>query len=114
MATVNYDQIFKEIGDNIISLAETTASNYKDEAIQDAEQIVADMSDDLKRWTALIADNQITTAEFEWLVNSEKSMLVLKGLEKAGLAAIRIEQFAGSVLNLIADAVLKYVVPALM
>ena len=113
MSTPNYDQIVKEIGNNIVSLAETTVSNYKDAAIQDAEQIVADMSDDLKRWTALIADHQITTAEFEWLINSEKSMLALKGLEKAGLAAIRIEQFAGSVLNLIANVVLKYVVPAL-
>lgn len=106
----NYDEIFKEIGNQIIDLAQKTVSNYKQVAIADAKALVAGMSEDLKKWTGLLASNDLDTEEFEILVNSEKDLVEMKALETAGLAAIRITQFVGSVLNMIVDVVLKAVV----
>ncbi len=103
----NYQDLFKEIEQQIISLAQSTVSNYRDEALQDAKQLIADIKSDLIRWTDLLADSKIKINEFEWLVNSNKELVKMKALEKAGLAATRINQFGMSVMNLIVDTVLK-------
>ncbi len=102
--------ILKEIEQQIATIAASTASKYRDEAIADGKQLLKDMKEDLLRWTKLLENGDITTVEFEWLVNSDKQLVKMKALKQAGLAAIRIEQFAMSVLNIIVDVILKRVV----
>lgn len=43
----DYQELFKEIEQQIISLAQSTVSNYRNEALQDAKRIIADMKSDL-------------------------------------------------------------------
>src|SRR5215210_5989321 len=99
----DFKELYKEIEQQIVSLAESTVSNYKEEAIKDAKQILADMKADLIRWTDLLALGQIKINEFEWLVNSDKELVKMKALEKAGLAAARTSAFGLTVMNLIID-----------
>jgi hypothetical protein len=99
--------IFKEIETQIALLAAGTTSKYRDEAIADGNQLLADIKEDLERWLLLLANGELKTWEFEWLVNSDKSLVKMHALKQAGLAAIRIQQFSMSVLNLIVDASLK-------
>lgn len=106
----DFDALFKEIEQQIITLAEGTVSNFRDEAIKDANELVEAIKGDLIRWTKLLEQGEIKINEFEWLVNSDKELAKMKALEKAGLAATRIEQFAMSVLNLIVDKALKLAV----
>jgi hypothetical protein len=106
----DFKEIYKGIEEQIISLAENTVSNYKDEAIKDAKQLLSDMKDDLERWTLLLANKQIKINEFEWLVNSDKELVKMKSLEKAGLAEARVSAFGHSVFNLIIDTAIKSVV----
>ncbi len=106
----DFEGLFKEIEQQIVSLAESTVSNYKEEAIQDARQMLADMKADLIRWTGLLADNQIKINEFEWLVNSDKELVKMKALENAGLAAARTSAFGFTVMNIVIDTAIRKVV----
>ncbi|MEO6329811.1 MAG: hypothetical protein ABIO55_12810 [Ginsengibacter sp.] len=103
----DFQQLYKEIEQQIVSLAESTVSNYKKQAIQDAKKILADMKVDLIRWTDLLALKQIKVNEFEWLVNSDKELVKMKALEKAGLAVARASAFGLTVLNLIIDTSIR-------
>ena len=105
----DFDAIFKDIQTQVVTLAETTVSKYKDEAIADGKKLLAQMKDDLLRWIDLLAEKKLKTGEFEWLVNSDKEIVKMAALEKAGLAEIRVQQFSMSVLNVIADVALKSV-----
>jgi hypothetical protein len=105
-----FQELFKEIEQQIVLLAQSTVSNYKEEAIEDAKEMLATMKADLIRWTGLLADNQIKINEFEWLVNSDKELVKMKSLEKAGLAASRTSAFGFSVVNLIIDTAIRKVV----
>ena len=105
-----FQQLYKEIEQQIVSLAESTVSNYKEQAIQDAKQILADMKADLIRWTDLLALKQIKVNEFEWLVNSDKELVKMKALENAGLAASRASAFGLTVMNLIIDTSIRKIV----
>ena len=102
-------QLFKDMEQQFISLAESTVSNYKKQAVADAKQILADLKPNLIRWTALLADKQIKVNEFEWLVNSDKELMKMKALENAGLAATRIAAFGSGVINIVIDTTLREV-----
>ena len=103
-------ELYKEIEQQIVSLAESTVSNYKEQAIQDGKQILADIKTDLTRWADLLAQRQIKINEFEWLVNSDKELIKMKALESAGLAEVRASVFGLTVLNLIIDTTIRKVV----
>ena len=57
----------------------------------------------------MLISEQLTTKDFEWLVNSEKDTFKMAALEQSGLAIIRIDQFKNSVLNLVVDTVFKMI-----
>lgn len=101
-----FKAILKDMETQIALLAKTTVTKYKDEAIEDGKEILATVKEDLERWVSLLAQGFIKPAEFEWLVNSDKELVKMTALKKAGLSAIRAEQFGMSVLNVIANTAL--------
>ncbi|MDN3656033.1 hypothetical protein QWZ08_10375 [Ferruginibacter paludis] len=106
---VDFADIFKQLKTGVVSLAKSTVSTYLNDAKTDGQNLLAEMKDDLERWTKLLISGDLTTKDFEWLVNSEKDSFKMAALENAGLALIRIDQFRNSVLNMIVDTVFKLV-----
>ena len=105
MPQIDFPDILKQLKDALIGLAENTLKNYIDEAKSDAQTILDSMKDKLQNWAQLLANGKLTTEDFEWLVYSQKDLVEMTALKEAGLAEIRIDQFKGSVLNLIIDTV---------
>jgi len=106
---IDFNAIFDQIKKGIVTLAETTLSNYVSKAKSDATQMLNAMKEKLKRWTSLLIDKKLTTEDFEWLVNSQKDLVEMNALKLAGLAAIRIDQFKASLLNLVVDTVFSMI-----
>jgi hypothetical protein len=102
-----FTAIFNDIEQQIFTIASATTSKYKDEAVADGKALLAAIKDDLERWLTLLKNGAIKSWEFEWLVNSDKSLVKMNALKQAGLAAIRIQQFSMTVLNVIVDTSLK-------
>ncbi|MEO6549035.1 MAG: hypothetical protein ABIN94_13595 [Ferruginibacter sp.] len=103
-------EIFADIEKQVMALAEATVSNFKDQAVADAKVLVNVFKHDIIRWTNLLSTGQITIAEFEFLVGSEKTITKMVALEQAGLAQLRISAFMSGVLNVVTDVVLKTVI----
>jgi len=106
---VNFDDIFQQLKVAVENLATTTLKNYVSDAKDDARAMLAAMQEKLKRWTGLLIDGQLTTEDFEWLVNSQKDLVEMAALKEAGLAAIRIDQFKASLLNLVVDTIFSLI-----
>ena len=102
---INFLSIFSILEEKIEDLAQFTVSNYVCEGIEDGKNLLTSMSDDLARWTQLLTDRRITTMDFETLVIGSKDWVEMDALIFAGLALARVDQFKGSVLNLIIDTV---------
>jgi hypothetical protein len=106
----NMAEVFSDIEQQIITLAEVTVSNFKDQAISDAKNLVNTIKSDIIRWTNLLSTRQIKISEFEFLVGTEKSLTTMISLEQAGLAQLRIQNYLNGVLNVVIDVVLKKVI----
>jgi hypothetical protein len=106
---VDFNAIFQQLINGVVTLAKSTLSNYINDAKTDAQNMLMAMKEKLQRWTLLLMNKQLTTEDFEWLVNSQKDLIEMAALKQAGLAAIRIDQFKASLMNLIVDTVFSMV-----
>lgn len=105
----NFEDIFSALKTNIEDLVKLTLTNYKKEAFDDAKVFLESTKGKLKKWTELLAAKQLSTEDFEWLVESQKDLAKMTLLKQKGLAEIRIDQFKKSLLNLIVDTVFNKV-----
>jgi len=105
MAQINFGEIFEKLKQDISNLASSTLKNYVNDAKADGMKMLQDMKEKLKRWTQLLADGQLTTSDFEMLVNSQKDLIEMSLLKQSGLAAIRVDQFKSSLFNLVVDTI---------
>lgn len=109
MPDIDFNAIFDQLKQGVVNLAESTLKNYVSKAKSDGTKMLTEMKEKLKRWTSLLIDKKLTTEDFEWLVNSQKDLIQMNGLKLAGLAAIRIDQFKASLLNLVVDTIFSLV-----
>ena len=106
---MNFEDIFNDLKGQIVELAKISVKKYAEEARQDGEEFLENSKEKLEKWTRLLADGQITTEEFEWLVNSQYGLAKMKLLTQAGIAQIRADQFKHAVLNTVADVIIDRV-----
>jgi hypothetical protein len=104
----DFNELFEDLKKGVIDLAESTVKKYASKAKFDGTQMLEDMKEKLKRWTELLMEERLTTADFEWLVNSQKDLVQMEALKQAGLASIRIDQFKSSLLNMVVDRIFSF------
>lgn len=109
MPPIDFKTILEQLKKGVEDLAERTLKNYVGKAKDDARLMLNEMQEKLKRWTNLLIDGSLTTEDFEWLVNSQKDLIQMNALKQAGLAAIRIDQFKASLLNLVVDTIFSLI-----
>ncbi len=102
---INIETLFTELKQNILTLAKASFVSFSKEAEADALSLWESMKDNLQRWTVLLAQGTLTLEDFELLVTAQKDLVEMTALQKAGLAAIKAEQFRNSVINLITDTI---------
>lgn len=106
---INFSEIFVQLKQGVIGLAKITVSQYLNDAKKDGNDLLLEMKDDLERWTQMLITSELSTKDFEWLVNSEKDSIKMSALMQAGLSAIRVDQFKNSILNLIVNTVFSMI-----
>ena len=101
-----FEEIFNELTKNLKDLVNLTVREYKDVALEDGKNFLDSLRDDLERWTKLLANGELTTADLEWLIESKKDLTEMFLLQQAGLAQIRVDKFKNSLVNMITDTIL--------
>jgi len=102
---MDFDKILKELKESMIELLGDQYAGLKKETKNDIITFVNDSKDKLERWTKLLANGGISLDEYQWLVESQKDLLTMKGLEKAGISKISLGHFKNKVVKTLVDIV---------
>lgn len=102
-----FDDIFKEIKDQVADLAKTELKDLADNATSDANDFLDNSKDKLAKWAKLFADHKIDQEELEFLVNSQLGLGEMKVLTNAGIAIIKAERFKNAVINIVLKTILS-------
>jgi len=101
MSTINFDQLFASLQTGVISIAKESLQDYYNVAKADGESALADMKANLQRWAEELASGALTTADLEFLLKEEAALNEMTALKQAGLAKVQLDEFKGSIINLI-------------
>jgi hypothetical protein len=102
---MDFDKLLKELKMALVNLFGEKWGELKSEAKKDIEQFLADSEDKLKRWTTLLANGDITIEDYEWLIESQKNLMLMNALHSAGVSKISLGYFKNKVIKTIIDVV---------
>ena len=105
----DFNGIIKNIRTEVETVAKLTVRKYRKQATRDARKMLTQMKSDLRRWSNLLDQGLINTEDFEWLVQSQVDSVKMAGLQKAGLAEIRVDHFKRTFINLIIDSFFDFI-----
>src|SRR5882672_2087779 len=103
---INFANVLKALKSGIVDLAEKDLKDFVTAATKDGKAILNAMKDDLKRWTQLLADGELSKDDFADLVLGQKDNLEMVALKQAGLAEITVDQFKNDLFDLITNTVI--------
>ena len=108
---MEFGAILNEIKEQLTSLFGEKYENFGSESKKDIETFLAASKEKLERWTLLLATGNLTLDDFQWLVESQKDLVTLKALERAGVSKISLGHFKNNVIQTIFDVVATKVIP---
>ena len=98
---IDFNAVAKDLEKGLAELALTSIKEYANDAKTDGQKMLDSLKTDLQTWTLQLANGDITPKNLEWLIKSKSDLIEMASLKHAGLAAIRIDQFKNSSINLI-------------
>lgn len=108
-----FGKIMRELKGNVEDLSKLTVRKYRKQAKKDGERLLRGMRKDLRRWTRLLEKGELTTEDFEFLVEGQVASAKMSALQQSGLAAIRLRAYRSSLFNMIIDTIFNLALKAL-
>ncbi len=106
---MDFEDIFKQMKDNLFELIGDRVSDFTSEGKKDMKAFLEASKGKLKTWTQLLADGMLTLDDFNWLVKSQKDLLVMQALYQTGTSKIKLGHLKNAVIRTIVDTVKKIV-----
>lgn len=103
---MDFNQILKELKEALFQVTAERYGSLTKESKKDIDVFLEASKDKLERWTILFATNELSKTDYEWLVQSQKDLLEMKGLEQAGISKISLGHFKNKVVNTITEVVI--------
>ncbi|MGB5822198.1 MAG: hypothetical protein WBG90_22135 [Saonia sp.] len=102
---MDFNEILKELKDAILKISEEQYGELTEESKKDIEDFLKTSKEKLLRWTVLLANNELSKEDYEWLVKSQKDLLEMQGLLRVGVSKISLGHFKNKVVKTIVDIV---------
>ncbi len=99
----DFNDFLESLKKGLEELIKKNWKEVKDAAEKDGNAFFDKTKEDLKRWTKLLAQGDLSQDDFEWLVAGKKDLAEMEALKQAGLALVRLERFQNALISLVID-----------
>lgn len=103
----DFNDLLKTIKDDLLSLAQESVNEFKDELIKDGSAFAAKLEDDLLRWGEGLVGGHLTQSDVEFLIKAKKDLAEMEALKLAGLSKIKLEKLKTKVIDTVIGSVVK-------
>ena len=103
----NFADIFEQLKTGVIDLVKSSLKDCIDAGKQDGQAMLDEMKEKLERWTTQLFQGNLTKEDFEWLLYSQKQLIVMAALNEAGMGQIEVDLFKSNILNLVKNTVFQ-------
>ncbi|MFD1140974.1 hypothetical protein ACFQ4C_07635 [Larkinella insperata] len=109
MTANNFEDIFQSLEKGVESVATSSLKEYLSQAKTDGQRVLTDLKDNLERWAGEVETGAMTKEDLEFLLQEETALDELVSLKQAGLAAVRIDKFRNSLINMVVDTLFGFI-----
>lgn len=102
---MDFEKLLKEIKSALVELFGEKWRDLKGESKKDINQFLEDSKEKLKRWTELLVNGAIDLEDYEWLLKSQKDLMLMQALHSAGVNKISLGHFKNNVIKTIINVV---------
>lgn len=99
----DFDDFLENLKKGLEELAKKNWREFRDAAEKDGKAFVEKTKEDLRRWTKLLAQGDLSKDDFEFLVAGKKDLAEMEALKQAGLTLVRLERFQNALISLVID-----------
>ena len=99
----DFSDFWESVKKGLVEVAEKNWKEFREAAEKDGNAFLDRAEEDLRRWTKLLAQGDLSQDDFEWLVAGKKDLAEMEALKQAGLALVRLERFQNSLISLVVD-----------
>jgi len=107
MSKFEFNQLYLQLERDIKHLAFTTEIEYRNEALEDAQDVISKLKNEIGNWVLQLNERNIACYELENLLESKRVEIALIRLNSKGISEERIETFKGDILRFIAKAIMN-------
>jgi hypothetical protein len=99
----DFSDFWESVKKGLVEVAEKNWKEFREAAEKDGNAFLDRAEEDLRRWTKLLAQGDLSQDDFEWLVAGKKDLAEMEALKQAGLALVRLERFQNALISLVVD-----------
>lgn len=103
----DFNDFLDALKGEIVDLAHSNWTAFRDAAVQDSEAFLQKTKSDLKRWTRLLEQGELSKEDVAWLIKGKKDLAEMEALKQAGLAAARIDRFRSALIDRIINTTFR-------
>ncbi len=109
MVQFDLKSLIDTLKQGVIDLAKNTLKDYEQQASTDGQQIVDCMKDELQSWSEDLKSGKIDSDDLKDLIAGQEDLFKMEALEQAGVAAIEIDKFKSSLIDLVTNTLLSII-----
>lgn len=107
---MDIEELLKLLKDELLKVLGESYGDFKKETKADVEAFLTLSKVKLERWTVLLANGELTVDDYEWLLKSQKDLLVLNALYQAGVSKLRLGHLKNKIIKTIVNIVITAVI----
>ncbi|MFV0591191.1 MAG: hypothetical protein ACK5M7_07385 [Draconibacterium sp.] len=103
------EKLLTDLKDDAISIALNTVNEFKNEAKEDAVGLINSLETDIKKWSLMVLNGELSKSDLEWLVMAKKDLIEMIGLKNIGMAKIKIDELKNKLLGLVVTKIFSLI-----
>ena len=107
---MDIEALLKLLKEELLKVLGESYGDFKIETKKDVEAFLKLSKVKLERWTGLLQSGDLTPEDYEWLLKSQKDLLVLNALYQAGVSKLRLGHLKNKIIKTIVNTVITVVV----
>ncbi len=107
---MDIEELLKLLKEELLKVLGESYGDFKTETKEDIEAFLTLSKVKLERWTNLLASGALTVDDYEWLLVSQKDLLVLNALYQAGVSKLRLGHLKNKIIKTIVNTVITVVI----
>lgn len=103
----DFNDLLKTIKDDLLSLAQESFNEFKDEIVKDGSTFAAKLQDDMLRWGEGLTEGHLTASDVEFLIKAKKDLAEMEALKLAGLSKVKLVKLKNKIVETVIGSVIK-------